>query len=79
MISPKYATTHYYLSVKTLSQSKTAPHIVNLYLDYNCPFSAKLFLKFYGNVIPELQRDIQISINLFLSMLFNHGIPILYY
>ena len=56
MISPKYATTHYYLSVKTLSQSKTAPHILNLYLDYNCPFSAKLFLKFYGNVIPELQK-----------------------
>lgn len=56
MISPKYAPTHYYLSVKTLSQSLTAPHIVNLYLDYNCPFSAKLFLKLHGKVIPELQK-----------------------
>ncbi|EMG48296.1 hypothetical protein SBY92_003189 [Candida maltosa Xu316] len=56
MISPKYSATHYYLSVKTLAVTKTAPHIVNLYLDYNCPFSAKLFLKLYGKVIPELEK-----------------------
>ena len=43
MISPKYSATHYYLSAKALSGAKTAPHIINLYLDYNCPFSAKLF------------------------------------
>ncbi|CAI5759292.1 unnamed protein product [Candida verbasci] len=55
MISPKYSFTHYYLSCKTLSNAKIPPHIVNLYVDYNCPFSAKLFLKFYGKILPELQ------------------------
>ncbi|CAK9441026.1 uncharacterized protein LODBEIA_P48950 [Lodderomyces beijingensis] len=56
MISPKYSLTHYYLGTKTLSVAKHAPHVVNLYLDYNCPFSAKLFLKLYASVIPELQK-----------------------
>ncbi|RCK58744.1 hypothetical protein Cantr_07225 [Candida viswanathii] len=56
MISPKYSSTHYYWSVKTLATSRTAQHVVNLYLDYNCPFSAKLFLKLHGHVIPELEK-----------------------
>ncbi|KHC63059.1 hypothetical protein MGE_03381 [Candida albicans P75010] len=56
MISPKYSATHYYLSAKALSGAKTAPHIINLYLDYNCPFSAKLFLKLYNTVIPNLEK-----------------------
>ena len=56
MISPKYSATHYYLSAKALSGAKTAPHIINLYLDYNCPFSAKLFLKLYNTVIPNLEN-----------------------
>ncbi|EGW30788.1 uncharacterized protein SPAPADRAFT_142882 [Spathaspora passalidarum NRRL Y-27907] len=56
MISPKYSLTHYYLSAKTLAASQgVSPHIINLYLDYNCPFSAKLYLKLYNKVIPELQ------------------------
>lgn len=56
MISPKYALTHYYYTAKALS-SKLAksPHIVNLYLDYNCPFSAKLFFKL-EKLIPQLQQ-----------------------
>ncbi|KAI5955128.1 hypothetical protein KGF54_001689 [Candida jiufengensis] len=57
MISPKYSLTHYYLGTKTLSTAKQAPHVVNLYLDYNCPFSAKLFLKLYSKVIPQLQSQ----------------------
>ncbi|KAI5965745.1 uncharacterized protein KGF55_001108 [Candida pseudojiufengensis] len=54
MISPKYSLTHYYLGTKALSSAKQAPHIVNLYFDYNCPFSAKLYLKLL-KVIPQLQ------------------------
>lgn len=53
MISPKYALTHYYYGAKTLAAS--VPNIVNVYLDYNCPFSAKLYLKFVNEVIPQLQ------------------------
>ncbi|EDK46055.1 hypothetical protein PVL30_003962 [Lodderomyces elongisporus] len=56
MISPKYSTTHYSLGIKALSTAKSAPHVVNLFFDYNCPFSAKLYLKLYNKVIPELQK-----------------------
>lgn len=57
MISPKYALSHYFHSTKTLSAKlSTSPHIVNLYLDYNCPFSAKIFFKF-ASLIPTLQKD----------------------
>ncbi|CUM68555.1 uncharacterized protein PRCAT00006281001 [Priceomyces carsonii] len=56
MISPKYSSTHYYHSVKTLANPPTAPNIVNLYLDHNCVFSAKLFLKLKSQVIPKLQE-----------------------
>lgn len=55
MISPKYSLSHYYFTVKTLTAKLTkSPHIVNLYLDYNCPFSAKIFFKL-EKVIPALQ------------------------
>lgn len=53
MISPKYATTHYFYAPRTLN---AATHSVNLYLDYNCPFSAKLFTKLHKQVIPELNK-----------------------
>ncbi|KAK6454833.1 uncharacterized protein RJT20DRAFT_52514 [Scheffersomyces xylosifermentans] len=58
MISPKYSLTHYYYSAKALASSKSpvAPHIINLYLDYNCPFSGKLFFKLKDSVIPKLHE-----------------------
>ncbi|CUM45898.1 uncharacterized protein AC631_05625 [Debaryomyces fabryi] len=57
MISPKFASTHYYHSARTLASGKSfTPHVINLYLDYNCPFSAKLFLKLKPQVIPRLQE-----------------------
>ncbi|SGZ53763.1 CIC11C00000005011 [Sungouiella intermedia] len=56
MISPKYSLTHYYHSAKALAAKLViAPHVVNLYLDYNCPFSAKIYFKL-EKVIPELQK-----------------------
>lgn len=55
MISPKYALTHYYYSAKAIAQLAKSPHIVNLYLDYNCPFSAKIFFKL-EKVIPTLNQ-----------------------
>lgn len=56
MISPKYSTTHYFYSAAELAAAKTAPHTVNLYLDYNCPFSAKIFFKLKESVIPALNQ-----------------------
>lgn len=56
MISPKYSATHYFHPVKSLANAAIAPHVVNLYLDYNCPFSAKIFSKFRTSVIPSLQK-----------------------
>ena len=56
MISPKFAPTHYYHSAKTLKTLSVFPNVVNLFLDYNCPFSARLFLKLKQEVIDELQR-----------------------
>lgn len=52
MISPKYSTTHYYASLVF----KAAPNVVNLYLDYNCPFSAKLYIKLQDVVIPQIRK-----------------------
>lgn len=52
MISPKYAATHYFHQPSVF---KTFPHVVNLYLDYNCPFSAKLFAKIL-KVAPDLEK-----------------------
>lgn len=54
MISPKYAKTHYFHPLKVLAQYNVLPHVVNLYLDYNCPFSAKMYAKLYQHVIPQL-------------------------
>ncbi|GEQ72282.1 hypothetical protein JCM33374_g5969 [Metschnikowia sp. JCM 33374] len=53
MISPKYSLSHYFFND---SRPRTkAPNVVNLYLDYNCPFSAKIFFKFL-EIIPLLEK-----------------------
>lgn len=55
MISPRYSLSHYYHTAKALTAKLTkAPHVVNLYVDYNCPFSAKIFFKLQ-KIIPDLQ------------------------
>ncbi|KAG7665271.1 uncharacterized protein J8A68_001327 [[Candida] subhashii] len=55
MISQRYSLTHYYHSAKTLATGNF-PVVVNLYVDYNCPYSAKIFPKFYNTVIPKLNE-----------------------
>lgn len=52
MISPKYALSHYYFK----SLSVTPKNVVNLYLDYNCPFSAKMFFTL-TKAIPEVEKQ----------------------
>lgn len=51
MISPKYALSHYYFK----SLTPTPKNIVNLYLDYNCPYSAKMFFTL-SKAIPEVEK-----------------------
>lgn len=53
MISPKYALSHYYFK----SLGSNSKNIVNLYLDYNCPYSAKFFLSLEKS-IPEVQKQL---------------------
>lgn len=54
MISPKYASTHYYHGINVFQ--KAFPHVVNLYLDYNCPFSGKIYAKIL-KLVPELEKS----------------------
>lgn len=54
MIAPKYASTHYYHGTNVFQ--KTFPHVVNLYLDYNCPFSGRIFAKIL-KLVPELEKS----------------------
>lgn len=57
MLSPKYSATHYFHSVRaTLAKEAVAPHTIDLFVDYNCPFSATMFFKMNSTVIPTLQE-----------------------
>jgi len=51
-IQPKFAKTH--LLFPSAADS-TAPVIVDLFVDYCCPFSAKLFIKWHDEVLPALK------------------------
>ncbi|KAG7754230.1 hypothetical protein KL947_005040 [Ogataea haglerorum] len=53
-IAPRYAKSHVYNGPAGLSGGLR--HTVQLYLDYNCPFSGKLFRKITGDVIPLLEK-----------------------
>lgn len=50
MIHPRYIPSH------ILEYHPTATTIA-IYLDYNCPFSAKMFKKIQDEVIPKLKKD----------------------
>ena len=43
------------LSSVSSASSHTSPHTIELYLDYVCPFSAKIFTTFYKSVYPLIQ------------------------
>ncbi|KAG7809230.1 hypothetical protein KL921_003227 [Ogataea angusta] len=53
-IAPRYAKSHVYNGPAGLSSG--LKHTVQLYLDYNCPFSGKLFRKITGEVVPLLEK-----------------------
>lgn len=53
MISPKYALSHFFHKPSHFGSS--APHVVNLYLDYNCPFLGLIYFKLL-NVIKRLDE-----------------------
>jgi len=49
-VAPKFA-------AHILAANAKPPHTVELYLDYVCPFSAKLFKRVYNDVQPLIEKD----------------------
>lgn len=50
MLSPKYGASHVY--GKAIKNNNS----VQLFLDYDCPFSAKIFSKIHKEVIPQVEK-----------------------
>ncbi|KAF8469642.1 hypothetical protein BDZ91DRAFT_678812 [Kalaharituber pfeilii] len=48
-VAPKFAS-------NILGSPNPPVHTIELYLDYVCPFSAKLFKQYYNNVVPIINR-----------------------
>ena len=44
------------LTTSLSSSSTSSPHTLEIYLDYVCPFSAKLFNTFYNHVFPTIKQ-----------------------
>ncbi len=55
-LPPKFKLSHVYKAVNTISNGTTNRNTLELFLDYNCPFSAKLFRKINDEVIPVLKN-----------------------
>ncbi|ODV85783.1 hypothetical protein CANARDRAFT_27873 [[Candida] arabinofermentans NRRL YB-2248] len=54
-IQPKFNSTHIYKSSEGAVSSSSPKHSVEFFLDYDCPFSAKLFKKLNDEIIPLLK------------------------
>jgi len=55
-LAPKFAAHRLVFSDLSAAAASTAPvHTVEIFLDYVCPFSAKLFNTFYTGVVPALR------------------------
>lgn len=53
-LPPKFNASH---AVPKFEELKTAPNVIDIYLDYTCPFSAKFFINWYENLYPKLKTD----------------------
>jgi len=54
-LAPKFAGLKLVTTIGTTSSQPAQPHIIELYLDYVCPFSKKLFTKVYTEIVPILK------------------------
>ncbi|ODQ78077.1 hypothetical protein BABINDRAFT_163103 [Babjeviella inositovora NRRL Y-12698] len=50
-LAPRYRKSHTFPG----NAASDEAHVVHIFLDYNCPFSTKLFLNYQDTVIPEVQ------------------------
>lgn len=55
-LAPKFAGQRFLGGVSTAGTTAPAVHTLELYLDYVCPFSAKMFNTVYDSVFPLLQE-----------------------
>ncbi|SCV01644.1 LANO_0F12794g1_1 [Lachancea nothofagi CBS 11611] len=56
--APKFLASHSILALKDAKTSQTNANVVELYLDYCCPFSKKLYLKWTQDVIPTIEHKL---------------------
>ncbi|CEP62813.1 DsbA family protein LALA0_S06e04434g [Lachancea lanzarotensis] len=57
-LAPKYLVSHTISASKTLQSNRPLAHVVELYLDYCCPFSKRLYLKWTADVIPVIEKQL---------------------
>jgi protein-disulfide isomerase len=53
-LPPKFYASH---AVPKFTELKEQPHVVDIYVDYTCPFSAKFFINWYENLYPKLEMQ----------------------
>ncbi|SCU83567.1 LAFA_0D04368g1_1 [Lachancea sp. 'fantastica'] len=57
-LAPKYLASHIISTTKPLETSRPFANVVELYLDYCCPFSKRLYLKWTKDVIPVIEKQL---------------------
>ncbi|SCU97505.1 LADA_0H06634g1_1 [Lachancea dasiensis] len=58
-LAPRFGVSHTILASKALEPSSAAKgNVVELYLDYCCPFSRKLYVKWVKDVIPVIEKKL---------------------
>ncbi|SCU89295.1 LAME_0E02872g1_1 [Lachancea meyersii CBS 8951] len=57
-LAPKYLASHTISTTKRLQVGKPQAHVIELYLDYCCPFSKILYLKWIKDVIPAIEKQL---------------------
>lgn len=55
-LAPRFHKSHIYRSSTFLAGGEAIKNYIQIYLDYDCPYSGKLFNRLYKEIIPELEK-----------------------
>ncbi|GME66876.1 unnamed protein product [[Candida] boidinii] len=55
-LAPRFHNSHVYRSSTFVAGGETIKNYIQIYLDYDCPFSGKLFNRLNKEIIPELEK-----------------------